>query len=288
MTVNKRARKYATKWLSVNPSPLTRRLLWHLFSLDTSCIEEPEHHKSFEKPGVHLFWVVSGNGTLETQGHHYHLRPGNCVWFLDMMLPRTYNPYPGQKLVKRGIRFGGPGLGLWQEEFGGPKGAEFVVRDLSRFHCAFSEIGQIVKRKTAGWEWPVHIILTRVLGVLLSSRNLLSVGHVDLPPPVIQVLKAVGANPFYDWRVTDLVALSGVSYSGLRSIFSKTYHESLHHFLQRNRFDQARLLLSNPRFSVKQIAEQLHFSSEFYFSHFFKSLAGMSPSDFRDQSKIKN
>jgi AraC-like DNA-binding protein len=273
--------------LPVSPSPLARRLLWHLFSLDTSCVEKPEHHESFEKPGVHLFWVLSGKGIMETQGHQYELRPGNCVWFVDMMYPRMYSPAPGEKIVKRGFRFGGPGLERWHEEFGGSKRAEFILEDVSTILYTYREISQILKRKATGWEWQVHMILTRILGFLLSSRNLLSSGRLELPPAIIRVLNALAANPFYDWKVTDLVSIAGVSYSGLRSTFYKAHHQSLHHFLQRNRLDQARLLLSDTRLSVKQIAAQMHFSSEFYFSHFFKKMGGMSPSEFRNRLKAK-
>jgi AraC-like DNA-binding protein len=288
MTETKRAGGRFSKLLTVNPSPLARRLLWHLHSLDTSCLEKPEHHASFEKPGIHLFWVISGTGTLETQGDRYLLGPGNRVWFVDMMHPRTYTPDPGQKMTKRGMRFGGPGLERWHEELGGVKRAEFVLEDMAALHYTYREICQIAKRKAAGWEWQVHLLFTRILGLLLSSRNLLSPGHVELPPPVVRVLNALATNPFYDWKVRDLAAVAGVSYSGLRSLFYHSQHESLHRFIQRSRFDQARLLLSDPRLSVKQIAEQLHFSSEFYFSHFFKRLGGMSPSEFRSQLQAKS
>lgn len=285
---NRRMGDYSSKLLPVTPSALARRLFWHPFSLDTNCIERPECHDSFEKPGAHLFWVISGTGTLETQGHCHRLQPGNCVWFLDMMHPRIYKPDSGQKLVKRGLRFGGPGLERWHEELDSSKRAGFLVEDVSPFHYAYRETWQIVKRKATGWEWQVHLILNRVLGLLLSSRNLLSGERIDLPSPVVRVLNALAANPFYDWKVTDLVAVSGVSYSGLRSTFYKAYHQSLHHFLQTSRLDQARLLLSDRRLSIKQIAAQMHFSSEFYFSHFFKKLGGMSPTEFRKQLKIKS
>jgi AraC-like DNA-binding protein len=32
---------------------------------------------------------------------------------------------------------------------------------------------------------------------------------------------------------------------------------------------------------VKDVAGQLNFSSEFYFSHFFRHLTGMTPTEFR-------
>lgn len=287
LLMSKRVNKNGSKRLAVNPAPIVRRLLWHPYSLDTICLNQAEQHESFEKPGVHLFWVESGKGTMETQGHQYVLQPGNRVWFVDMMQPRRYYPAPGQQMVKRGIRFGGPGMERWHEQFGGAQRAEFVLNDLGPIDTAWREIWQIVKRKATGWEWQVHLILNHVLGHLLAARNLLSPGYVELPVPVVRVLNALAANPLNDWKVRDLAAIAGVSYSGLRSLFYKSQHRSLHDFIQRSRFDQARLLLSDSRMSVKQIAERLHFSSEFYFSHFFKKIGGMSPSEFRSQLKTK-
>ena len=72
-----------------------------------------------------------------------------------------------------------------------------------------------------------------------------------------------------------------VSYSGLRAAFQKSGHGTVQAHIQRARLDQARLLLADQRLSVKDVAGQLSFSSEFYFSHFFRHHTGMSPTDFR-------
>ena len=42
-----------------------------------------------------------------------------------------------------------------------------------------------------------------------------------------------------------------------------------------------------PGLSIKQVAEQMSFSSEFYFSHFFKKLKGVSPRNYREQEASK-
>jgi len=75
---------------AVVPSPKGRNLLWHAFSLDTAYLEGPDHHEPFEKPGAHLFWVLAGHGTLETDDSKYLLQPGNVVWLVDMTKVRTY------------------------------------------------------------------------------------------------------------------------------------------------------------------------------------------------------
>ena len=270
---------------AVVPSAKARSLLWHAFSLDTAYLETADDHEPFEKPGAHLFWVLSGHGTLETDGNKYLLQPGKSVWFVDMTRVRTYAPTAGQQLVKRGIRFGGPGLDNWHKELGGSKQAQFEPTNPAPLHKAFRDLWRTCQRKRPGWEWQVHVVITNILGRLLMSRSLLDSPHVELPAPVLRVLNAIAANPFRDWRAKELATVAKVSYSGLRALFRSTGQGTIHQQIQRARLDQARLLLADERLSVKDVAAQLNFSSEFYFSHFFRHGAGMSPSEFRQHLK---
>jgi len=267
--------------LVLEPSPLARRLLWHAFSINTACLDEPERHKPFEKPGAHLFWVESGSGTMDVQGRQYALGPGKSSWFVNMASPRVYTPQPGQQLVKRGFRLGGPALEGWFEELGGNLQAGYVLRKPSALHKAYPEIWQIGESRAPGWEWKIHRSLDRVLGLLLEARNLTQPGRVEIPLPVARVLNAIAARPGYDWKVKQLSALAGVSYSSLRALFRASQQENIKAYVQRCRLDRARILLADERLSMKQIAEQLRFSSEFYFSHFFHRLTGLSPTQYR-------
>lgn len=268
--------------LAVAPSTKARGLLWHAFSLNTVCLETADHHEPFEKPGAHLFWIVSGHGTLETDGNKYLLQPGKSVWFVDMTKPRTYAPAAGRTLVKRGIRFGGPTLENWHKDLGGSKRAQFDLADAAPLHQAFGKAWRICQRKRPGWEWQMHLILTGMLGTLQSSRNLFSPSLVELPAPLARVLDAIDSKPLHDWSVKELASLAGVSYSGLRTLFFAALHENIHSFLQRQRLKQAQILLSDSELSIKQVSEKMDFSSEFYFSHFFKKLKGVSPRAYRE------
>lgn len=263
------------------PSPVARRLLWHLFSIGARRITEPDHHQSFEKPGAHLFWVQSGEGALEHEAGRFELRSGRSVWLVDMSKPRIYLPTPGRHLTITGFRFGGPGLELWHEEIKGKETSEFTVDDFGFVKRTQRELLRLLRRRPAGWEWQVHVAITNMLGKLLMSRNLLVSPNAELPSPVARVLNAISSNPVRDWKAKELAAVGKVSYSGLRAMFQASGHGTIHEHIQRARLDQARLLLADGRLSVKDVAVQLSFSSEFYFSHFFRRHTGMSPTEFR-------
>jgi len=269
----------------VDPSPVARRLLWHIFSIGTRRIEQPDQHDRFEKPGAHLFWVKSGEGELEYKSRRFQLRRGGEVWLVDMNSPRTYIPLPGRHLTIVGIRFGGPGLEFWHEEIRDHENAEFTLDDLRFASRTQNEILRLVRRKPAGWEWQVHLAITHLLGKLLMAREILASPHAELPVPVVRVLNAISTNPARDWKALELATIAKISYSGLRALFQASGQGTIHQHIQRARLDQARLLLADKRLSIKDVAATLNFSSEFYFSHFFRHHTGMTPSEFRQHLK---
>lgn len=269
----------------VEPSPIARRLLWHLYSIGSRRLGQPDQHQSFEKPGAHLFWVQSGEGELEHETGHFALRRGKKVWLVDMSKPRTYSPLPKRHLTITGFRFGGPGLEFWHEEIRGDENSEFTLDDFGFVKQTHNELLRLVRRRPTGWEWQIHVVITNMLGKLLMSRNLLVSPQSELPAPVLRVLNAISANPLRDWKAKELASIGKVSYSGLRALFQKSGQGTIHEQIQRARLDQARLLLADDRLSVKDVAAQLSFSSEFYFSHFFRRHTGMSPTRFRQHLK---
>ena len=275
----------ADNLLFVDPSPVARRLLWHLFSIGSRRVSQPDRHERFEKPGAHFFWVQSGAGELEYKSSRSELKRGKSVWLVDMSKPRTYLPTPGKHLPITGFRFGGPGLEFWHEEIRDEENAEFVLDDFKFVTRTQSELLRLVRRRPTGWEWQVHLRITELLGKLLMARELLTSPHAELPAPVVRVLNAISANPLRDWKAKELAVIAKVSYSGLRAAFQKSGLGTIHEHIQRVRLDQARLLLADKRLSIKDVSGQLNFSSEFYFSHFFRHHTGMTPTEFRQHLK---
>jgi len=269
--------------LFVEPSPIARRLLWHLFSIGHRRITEPDQHRKYEKPGAHLFWVQSGEGELEHETGRFALRRAKKVWLVDMSRPRTYLPSPKRHLTIAGFRFGGPSLEFWHEEIRGDENSEFALEDFGFVKRTQAELLRLVRRQPVGWEWQVHVQITNMLGRLLMVRNLLVSPQAELPAPVVRVLNAIASNPLRDWKAMELASVGRVSYSSLRALFQKTGQGTIHQHIQRARLDQARQLLADERLSIKDVAAQLNFSSEFYFSHFFRHHTGMSATEFRKQ-----
>jgi AraC-like DNA-binding protein len=266
----------------MQPSPVGRRLLWHVLSLGPVTRDEPERHAGMDKAGAFLFWVHAGKGELTVGRQRFRLEPGPRCWLLDLARDRTYTPVTGTELTTRGIRFRGPGLEAWLERLGAP--VEFPLRhpaEFDRLRLEHRRLLRLVTRRPRGFEWEVHLRLNHLLGVLLKAADLLAAPPPEVPLPVQRVLEAVQADPTRSWKAAAMPSVAGVGYSTLRTLFQQSQGETLSAFLQRVRLDQCCELLSDARLSVKDVARRLNFSSEFYFSHFFRRATGLSPLQFR-------
>lgn len=268
------------------PSPQARRLLWHVRSVGTVWRDEPEHHAGADKAGLHLFWVVRGSGCLVTGDVRHDVAPGKRGWLVDLRKPRGYLPDDGRRLETAGFRFHGPALESWREALGNE--VEFAFAEERAFAPLLRAqrlLLRMVRQRPADWEWQVHQAIDEVLGHLAESRRLFQASAAKEPEAVRRVLEMVLAQPDRDWQAAELAAVSGVGYSRLRDLLKASRSETLHEFLQRTRLDEARRLLGDSRLTVKEVAARLHFSSEFYFSHFFRKASGMSPTQFRREPR---
>jgi AraC-like DNA-binding protein len=270
----------------IEPSPRARRLLWHLLSIGAVTLDEPDRHEALEKPGAHLFWAQSGKGTLDVPTGSYSLKPGPRCWLVDMRKPRTYAPLPGSRIVNVGLRFGGPELESWREELGEDNAFILAKNDFESIRKATQRMLQLVRRRPVGYEWEVHVQITQILGRLLNTRRVFSSPQLEAPAALRRAVSLVMADPSRDWQVPELAKATGASRSGLQRLFKIHQQESIHEFLQRTRLDRARQLLCDERLAIKEISARLNFSSEFYFSRFFRKKMGMSPRSFRQSIKV--
>jgi len=267
-----------SRLIFTEPSRDARRLLWHVLSIGSVTRDEPDHYEGFDKAGLFLFQVAAGTGHLETQGNRYPIEKGDVCWLLDLRHSRTYFNPLGEKTRTIGVRFNGPGVESWLELLG-PDPVFAIPRILLRLRL--ERLRRLVQHHPSNYEWAVHTEITTLWGELFAARQAFIAPVRSTPPAVALVLKAVEADPTRNWQAREMPELAGLSYSRLRHQFQQTQGETLHAFLLRTRLDRARCLLCDRRLAIREVAQQLNFTSEFYFSHFFRRGTGMSPSQFR-------
>ncbi len=67
----------------------------------------------------------------------------------------------------------------------------------------------------------------------------------------------------------------------ISNLFKETYGENLSAFLEKLRMEKACALLGDPALSIRDIAEQVGYTSEPSFRRAFKRIYGMAPGEYR-------
>ena len=103
--------------------------------------------------------------------------------------------------------------------------------------------------------------------------------------------------PVIDWindhadartGINDLAEKMSMSTVSFSRKFKCLFGESPKKYLEKVLVNRAIALLSNSNCKVKDAADALGFSSEFYFSNFFKRMIGTSPLEYKNQQTPKN
>ncbi|RYD82400.1 MAG: AraC family transcriptional regulator, partial [Sphingobacteriales bacterium] len=74
------------------------------------------------------------------------------------------------------------------------------------------------------------------------------------------------------------------NYTYLSNIFSEVYNNTIEQFIIQCKIAKAKKMLKTPSISIRQIAATLRYSSAAHFSYQFKSITGITPTEYR---KIK-
>jgi AraC family transcriptional regulator of arabinose operon len=107
-------------------------------------------------------------------------------------------------------------------------------------------------------------------------------GHRQTDLRIRAVLEHISMRLDEPLTVEGLAAVAGLSASRLAHLFRDELGLSLMTYIERRRIERASQLLRVTPLSVKQIAAEVGFMSQFYFSLRFKKATGVSPMAYRD------
>lgn len=104
-----------------------------------------------------------------------------------------------------------------------------------------------------------------------------------LSPAVQKCCDYIEMNLTEKVRASDLAALAGYSEYYITRKFKEETGHFINDYVKFAKIERAKVLLQNTDLSVLEIAEQLGFTTRSYFGRSFREVAGMSPTEFREQ-----
>lgn len=100
-------------------------------------------------------------------------------------------------------------------------------------------------------------------------------------PYIKHALLFIESNISKDIKISDIASFLDISEVYLQRLFKSFLNTSVDKFIQKNRIDKAKMLISNTNFPLSKIAKEVGYNSPQVFINNFKKITGVSPSNYK-------
>lgn len=236
-----------------------------------------------------LFYVIGGVGQFYIEGNVFPVAPNDLI-IVNPCIEHTEISFNANPLEY--IALGVEGLEL---AVNGNQENRFCIVNFrnSKDNILFYLQGMLreIEGKTAGYE-TVCQDLMEILAILIMRQTDHSATMAPIKkssPRLCTTVRRYIDEHFKENITLDVLAeLTHVSKYYLVHTFTQEYGISPINYLISRRIDEAKLLLKSDDYALAYISHVLGFSSPSYFSQTFKKITGMSPNEYRKNSREDN
>ncbi len=129
--------------------------------------------------------------------------------------------------------------------------------------------------------WSYRRAVNRLEGILLSLAEARSQAPVYKSSRIERIVERIESELSSSINYERLAAEFSISAVTLRRRFKAATGVSIHRYVIQRRVEAAKSLLAESDITVKEIAAELGYSDEYFFSRQFSRVAGVSPTEYR-------
>ena len=243
-------------------------------------------------PGHDLLLCVAGTGFVRCNDRVFLVSAGQLAW-IDCHRPHAHWAAPAEPWELYWIRIDGKQTRLFANSLAVGDMPIFRLRDSAAAIIAFRRIFALLNERSLAIDAALHAAVAGLIALLFEARLLESpTGERGSAKPradlkMRALLASLRRNYQRPWRVEELAHLSGLSVPHFFRRFRQITGSSPLDWLRRERINQAKRRLSESPDRIRDIAAQVGYSDQFYFSRDFKKLVGLSPRHYRQQENTK-
>lgn len=132
----------------------------------------------------------------------------------------------------------------------------------------------------------LELKIKELILLLVQSKNVNSILELiaDLyAPKTVLLREIIDLHLFSNLNLEELARLCNQSLSSFKREFKKEFNDSPNNYIVGKRIDKAKELLNMTKLSINEIAFEVGFQDQLYFSRLFKKRLGTTPSNFRSE-----
>lgn len=230
-----------------------------------------------------LLYLHTGTATLYANGQSFELDDG-CVFLLNPDEQRCYTFHASEKNDHYYLYFKGfeaknllKTLNLHEKKVFKYK---MDISFVETFEGIFQDFGVNGHENFLYRTVYLLELLTKISKYIEQSHNL------EQKSPILPALEHMSNHYDDPLSLKKYAELCNLSVSRFSYLFQKKYHTSPIEYRNTLRYNKAKHLLSNYDLNISEIAYSLGFTSPLYFSHFFKTMSGLSPLAYRKKKQL--
>lgn len=236
-------------------------------------------------PGHEMIFCLRGQGWAQVAGKRHDVTPGTMLW-VNCHHPHLYGAATRDPWELFWIRVEGRPLDRIAELLRVRSQPVFEgINELAiirEYEEAFEHMSGTRPSDAALVSAAVAAIIGLAFHVRLSEPGLV---QPELPASVARALERMRLYFHLPMRVVELANLSGMSESHFSRQFKEAIGTSPIDWLRRERINQAKRRLIESDDPVKEIARQVGYHDQFFFSKDFKKMTTLTPTQFREQER---
>ena len=243
----------------------------------------PEHRIERDYyPGHELMFCRSGKGWARLRGKMHAVKAGDLLW-VNCHHPHGYGADKSDPWEVDWIRVEGSAMERTWKMLAVESQPVFEGMDIGRCDRECEAIFNLMQHeKPAGAAW-IHTHVAALIAMACESRqNHPLPPHHDLPAPLERVLQHMRLYYHKPLRVAELAELAGMSPSHFNRVYRQALGASPIDWLRHYRISQAKRRLLESTDPIKDVARQVGYADQFYFSKDFKKFTSLTPTAFRE------
>ena len=277
---------------------------WGMYVLNAGCNrivahvdypapKHPAHHYFNWSNGrildeYQIIYISAGTGIFESASCDLRQIKEGTILFLYPGEWHRFKPDPRTGWDEFWVGFKGTIIeNIVQQNFLSRKSAVEKIGISEKVIQLFTDIIDITKEERTGYQPLVSGIVMYLLGEIHSlAKQQLYTGEEATESIINKARIIFRTNIDQDINIEKVATELCVSYAWFRKAFKTYTGIAPNQYLIQLKIEKAKMLLSNPSKSIKEIAFSLNFESPFYFSKLFKEKAGVSPDAYRKNLKV--
>ena len=237
-----------------------------------------------------FIYIARGSGVFESQScTSKRVNEGTII----MLFPNEWHRYkPSEETGwdEYWIGFKGRTMdSLVKNEFFSPARPLLHIGLNDRVLNIFLEIIEATSKQKTGYQPLISGALMHLFGMIHSILNETDFGNTSMAEVIVnRALILFRTHIDQEISIQNVAGGFNVSYSWFRKMFKAHTGVSPRQYIIQLKIEKAKILLNDPKKSVKEIAYDLNFRSHCGFSKLFKIKTKVSPGFYREKLKYQN